>query len=158
MARSAQVHHPKPCLFEFADGLQKSSIRTTGNSLLMIHLSIEYKFSKKPTSNRLEHPLILLLESVNETGSIGKAAKQLKLSYRHVWGELKRWETELNTNLIVWGKTSKGATLTPEAIQFLLELNKTQLDLQQQVAHIKNRVEKCVCVLNNSRISHLTQH
>ena len=124
----------------------------------MIHLSIEYKFSDKPTSNRLEHPLILLLESVSETGSIGKAAKQLKMSYRHVWGELKHWETELNTNLIVWGKTSKGASLTLEANQFLLEVSQTQLDLQQQVAQIKQRVEKCVSVLKNSRTASLTLH
>lgn len=121
----------------------------------MIHLSIEYKFSETPTSNRLEHPLVLLLESVNGAGSIGKAAKRLKLSYRHVWGELKHWETELNTNLIVWGKTSKGATLTPEAIQFLSEVSQTQLDLQPQVAQIKNRVEKCVSVLKDSRTTHL---
>ena len=124
----------------------------------MIHLSIEYKFSDKPTSNRLEHPLILLLESVSETGSIGKAAKQLKLSYRHVWGELKHWETELNTNLIVWGKTSKGASLTPEANQFLREVTQTQVDLQQQVAQIKQRVEKCVSVLKNSRTTSLALH
>ena len=124
----------------------------------MIHLSIEYKFSDKPTSNRLEHPLILLLESVNDTGSIGKAAKQLKLSYRHVWGELKHWETELNTNLIVWGKTSKGASLTPEAIRFLSEVTQSQLDLQQQVVQIKNRVEKCVSVLKNSRTSQSAPH
>ena len=124
----------------------------------MIHLSIEYKFSDKPTSNRLEHPLILLLESVNETGSIAKAAKQLKLSYRHVWGELKHWEVELNTNLIVWGKTSKGASLTPEAIQFLSEVTQTQFDLQQQVAQIKHRVEKCVSVLKNSRSVHSAPH
>jgi putative molybdopterin biosynthesis protein len=117
----------------------------------MIYLSIEYKFSTTPTSNRLEHPLVSLLESVNETGSIGKAAKHLNLSYRHVWGELKHWETELNTNLIVWGKTSKGATLTTEAIRFLSEVTQTQLDLQQQVAQIKNRVQKCVSVLKNSR-------
>ncbi len=124
----------------------------------MIHLSIEYKFSDKPTSNRLEHPLILLLESVSETGSIGKAAKQLKMSYRHVWGELKHWETELNTNLIVWGKTSKGASLTPEANLFLLEVSQTQVDLQQQVAQIKQRVEKCVSVLKNSRTASLVLH
>lgn len=124
----------------------------------MIHLSIEYKFSEKPTSNRLEHPLVLLLESVNETGSISKAARLLKLSYRHVWGELKHWETELNTNLIVWGKTSKGATLTPEAIRFLSEVTQTQLDLQQQVAQIKNRVEKCISVLKNSRTAHRAMH
>jgi putative molybdopterin biosynthesis protein len=106
----------------------------------------------------LEHPLILLLESVSETGSIGKAAKQLKLSYRHVWGELKHWETELNTNLIVWGKTSKGASLTPEANQFLREVSQTQVDLQQQVAQIKQRVEKCVSVLKNSRTTSLALH
>jgi molybdate transport repressor ModE-like protein len=124
----------------------------------MIHLSIEYKFSEKPTSNRLEHPLILLLESVHEAGSIGKAAKLLGLSYRHVWGELKHWELALNTNLIIWGKTSKGATLTPEAAQFLLEVAQTQLDMQQQVAQIKSRVAKCVSVLKNSRSKHLALH
>ena len=124
----------------------------------MIHLSIEYKFSEKPTSDRLEHPLILLLETVNATGSIGKAAKQLNLCYRQVWGELKHWETELNTNLIVWGKTGKGASLTPEAIQFLLEVSQTQLDLQQQVAQIKHRVQKCVSVLKNSRTARSAPH
>ena len=124
----------------------------------MLHLSIEYKFSNKPTSNRLEHPLLVLLESVNETGSISKAAKQLGLSYRYVWGELKRWESELNTNLIVWGRTSKGANLTKEAIQFLEEVSKTEIDLELQVAHIKNRVEKCISVLKNSRATHLTTH
>lgn len=124
----------------------------------MIHLSIEYKFSDSPTSNRLAHPLILLLERVNETGSIGKAAKELELSYRHVWGELKHWETELNTNLIVWGKTGKGVTLTPEAMQFLLDMSQMQLDLQQQVAEIKNRVLKCVSILKNSRIAHSGLH
>jgi len=120
----------------------------------MIHLSIEYKFSTTPTRNRLEHPLISLLESVNEAGSIGKAAKQLNLSYRHVWGELKHWETELNTNLIVWGKTSKGASLTTEAILFLSEVTQTQIDLQQQVTQIKYRFQKCVSVLKNSRTAH----
>jgi len=157
-ARSAQRHHQKPCRFEFADSLQKSSTRIIGNSLLMIHLSFEYRFSTAPTSNRLEHPLISLLESVNETGSIGKAAKQLNLSYRHVWGQLKHWETELNTNLIVWGKTSKGATLTTEAIQFLSEITQTQLDLQEQVTQIKYRVQKCVSVLKNSRTALSTPH
>jgi molybdenum-dependent DNA-binding transcriptional regulator ModE len=82
----------------------------------------------------------------------------LKLSYRQVWGALKHWEAELNTDLIVWGKTGKGATLTPETIQFLSEMTQTQLDLQLQVAQIKNRVEKCISVLRDSRITHLARH
>ena len=116
----------------------------------MLHLSLEYKFAKGPTRNRLEHPLLDVLESVHQTGSIGRAAKQLGRSYRYVWSELKHWESELNTSLIVWGRTSKGATLTPQALQFLLAISQTQLDLERQVALIKTRVEACMVVLKNS--------
>ena len=116
----------------------------------MFHLSLEYKLAKEPTRDRLEHPLLDVLESVHQTGSIGRAAKQLGRSYRYVWSELKHWESELNTNLIVWGRTSKGATLTPQALQFLLAISQTQLDLERQVALIKTRVEACMFVLKNN--------
>lgn len=119
------------------------------------HLSVEYKFSEHPTGNRLENPLTVLLETVHRAGSIGKAAKHLGVSYRYVWGELKRWEKALNTSLIVWGRTSRGATLTPEAMEFLSEFAKTQTELEIHVAHIKQRVEQCVSVLKNSRSRHL---
>lgn len=115
----------------------------------MLHLSIEYKFSKEPTRNSLGHPLLELLESVHATGSIGKAATHLGRSYRYVWGELKHWESELETDLIVWGRTSKGAELTPKALQFLLAVSQTQADLEQQVELIKHRVEQCVSVLRS---------
>ena len=91
-----------------------------------------------------------MLESVHQTGSIGRAAQQLGRSYRYVWSELKHWESELNTSLIVWGRTSKGATLTPQALQFLLAISQTQLDLERQVALIKTRVAECMVVLKNN--------
>jgi putative molybdopterin biosynthesis protein len=118
-------------------------------SSLSFHLSIACKLSTEPTRHRLEHPLLEVLESVHETGSIGKAAKHLGRSYRHVWGELKHWESELNTSLIVWGRTGKGSELTPQAIDFLLAISKTQMELEPQVAQIKNRFEQCVSVLKN---------
>ena len=124
----------------------------------MLHFSLEYKFSNGPTRDRLEHPLFEVLESVHETGSILKAAKQLGRSYRYVWGELKHWEAELNTHLIVWGRTSKGAMLTPEAVHFLSEISKSHADLELQVAQIKHRVEKCVSVLRNSRSASSLPH
>jgi len=52
----------------------------------------------------LRNPLMDLLQAVREKGSIAAAAKSLGLSYRHVWGELKKWEQRLNQNLIVWEK------------------------------------------------------
>jgi len=124
----------------------------------MLHLSIEYKFSKAPTRNRLEHPLLALLESVHTTGSIGKAATHLGRSYRYVWGELKHWESELQTDLIVWGRTSKGAELTPQALAFLQAVSRTQVDLEQQVELIKNRVEQCISVLKSHSYTQTHAH
>src|SRR3569832_95315 len=48
--------------------------------------------------------LIELLGAVREHGSITAAAKALGFSYRYVWGELKRWESELGHSLVVWEK------------------------------------------------------
>jgi putative molybdopterin biosynthesis protein len=116
----------------------------------MVHLSIECKFTDQPTRNRLEHPLLAVLESVHETGSIGKAAKSMGRSYRFVWGELKYWESELNADLIIWGRNHTGAELTPQAVQFLSDVSKTHVDLERHVARIKDRVEQCVCALKSA--------
>ena len=52
----------------------------------------------------MRHPLMSLLQSVETNGSISAAARSLGMSYRHVWGELKRWEHELGNELIIWEK------------------------------------------------------
>ena len=115
-----------------------------------LHFSIAYKFFHEPTRDRLEHPLLAILESVHETGSIRQAAKHLGRSYRYVWGELKHWELALNTDLIVWGRTSKGVRLTPQALAFLSEIAKAHADLEREIALIKNRVEQCIAVLKTA--------
>lgn len=116
----------------------------------MLHMSIEYKLSTTPTQNRLAHPLVEILKRVQEAGSIGRAATQMGRSYRYVWGELKRWESELNTPLIVWGRTSKGAELTPNALRFLRAISKTEAELEQSVALIKQRVAKCLALIKST--------
>ena len=57
-----------------------------------------------PPRAAIRNPLMDLLNAVREHGSISAAAKARGQSYRHVWGELKRWETELAASLIVWEK------------------------------------------------------
>lgn len=41
----------------------------------------------------LRNPLLAMLDAVHAHGSIATAARELGLSYRHLWGELKRHET-----------------------------------------------------------------
>ena len=62
------------------------------------------KESSPPDAALLRHPLMDLLQAVAQQGSISAAARQLNLSYRHVWGELKRWEEVMGHELIVWEK------------------------------------------------------
>ena len=66
----------------------------------------------EPAQRDLHHPLLALLAAVHDSGSINGAARRLELSYRHVWGELKRWEHELGQTLVVWNK-GRPAVLSP---------------------------------------------
>jgi molybdate transport repressor ModE-like protein len=126
------------------------------NSSDFFQLAIGSAYANNPA--RMAHPLFDVLETLHQTGSISKAAKRLGRSYRHVWGELKHWEHELNTSLVVWGRSGKGAGLTPDAIQFLGAISKTQTDLAPQVAHIKSCFEQCFSVLKNKREAPYVKH
>ena len=70
----------------------------------MHRVQLHYTLTRDPGAALVRHPLIDLLQAVNAQGSISAAARALGLSYRHVWGELKRWEAELGNELIVWEK------------------------------------------------------
>ena len=117
----------------------------------MKYIAIEYKFTDKPTGNELGHPLVELLESLNSQGSIGEAAKYLGRSYRHVWGELKFWENQLDANLVVWGKNGKAAVLTNEATHYLKAMSDSQKALETQILQIKKQVLKNTKLIQKSR-------
>lgn len=53
---------------------------------------------------QLQNPLLAMLDAIHMHGSIGKAATQLELSYRHLWGELKRHEAAFGQALIIGGQ------------------------------------------------------
>ncbi|NMG75387.1 substrate-binding domain-containing protein [Aromatoleum diolicum] len=53
---------------------------------------------------QLQNPLLAMLDAIHAQGSIGKAATQLNLSYRHLWGELKRHEAAFGQALITGGQ------------------------------------------------------
>jgi putative molybdopterin biosynthesis protein len=117
----------------------------------MRYIAIEYKFSDKPTGSQLGHSLVELLEGLQSQGSIGDAAKYLGRSYRHVWGELKFWEQQLDANLVVWGKSGKAAELTVEAKHYLKAMQNSQKILATQILQIKKQVLKNTKLIEKSR-------
>ena len=76
-------------------------MRHTRSTVHKIELSYALA-GQRGAGQGVRNPLMDLLHAVQQHGSISAAAKALGLSYRHVWGELKRWETELGQTLVLW--------------------------------------------------------
>ena len=59
-----------------------------------------------------------ILESIDQTGSINKTAKALKMSYKTVWSKIKTTEKNFGKPVVLADK-QKGTTLTPEGRHLL---------------------------------------
>ena len=70
----------------------------------MHRIQLHYTLSRDAGDAQIRNPLPEMLEAVAQQGSISAAARALGLSYRHVWGALKRWEDQLGGELVTWGK------------------------------------------------------
>ncbi len=89
----------------------------------------------------IRNPLMDLLAAVRAQGSISGAARALGQSYRHVWGELKRWEQELGQHLIVWDR-GQPARLTEFADKLLWAERQVQARLAPQIAALHSDLER----------------
>ena len=109
-----------------------------------IHLSYQWSpdgGEAASATSPLHHPLMALLQAVRERGSISMAARTLGLSYRHVWGELKRWEQSMGQALIVWEK-GQPARLTEFADKLLWAERQAQARLAPQISALQAELEK----------------
>jgi putative molybdopterin biosynthesis protein len=117
----------------------------------MQHIELSYQWANpgaEPVRNRqspLRNPLMDLLQAVRDAGSIGGAAKAMGLSYRHVWGELKRWEQRLGQPLILWEK-GQAARLTGFADKLLWAERQAQARLLPQISALHADLEKTFAV------------
>ena len=82
-----------------------------------------------------------LLQTVQECGSISAAAKSLRLSYRHVWGELKRWENALGESLLIWDK-GQAAKLSPFGLKLLYAERQAQARLRPQIEALQSELNR----------------
>lgn len=119
-----------------------------------VHLT--YTLHGHDTAQReLHHPLLAMLAAVHDRGSIGGAARALGLSYRHVWGELKRWEAELGHSLLTWAK-GQPATLSPFGAKLLWAERRAQARLAPQVEALRAELEQAFAVAFDDRAQVLT--
>lgn len=89
----------------------------------------------------LRNPMMDVLHAVQVHGSISAAARQLGLSYRHVWGQLKDWEQQLGRELLVWER-GQAALLSPFGQRLLMAERLAQARLGPQMEALRAELER----------------
>ncbi len=111
----------------------------------MHRLQFHYTLSRDSSPALVRNPLIDLLQAVSTQGSISAAARALGLSYRHVWGELKRWENELGNELVRWEK-GQSARLTEFGTKLMWAERQAQARLAPQIEALRAELERSFAV------------
>lgn len=121
----------------------------------MRKVELSYSFAARRADGWIRNALIDLLHAVQEQGSISKAAQALGLSYRHVWGELKRWEAELGQPLILWEKGQR-ARLSPLGEKLLWAERQAQARLAPQIEALHADLERAFAAAFDDQAQVLT--
>ena len=109
-------------------------------------VQLTYSFrSAAAAGAAIRNALMDLLAAVREHGSISAAAKGMGLSYRHVWGELKRWEADLGQPLVVWEK-GQPARLSEFGDKLLWAERQAQARLAPQIEALHADLERAFAV------------
>ena len=112
---------------------------------LQLHYTLSKDASPQNINQRVRNPLIDLLQAVSNEGSISAGARQLGLSYRHVWGELKRWEAELGGELLIWEK-GQSARLSEFGSKLMWAERQAQARLASQIEALRAELERSFAV------------
>jgi putative molybdopterin biosynthesis protein len=118
-------------------------------------VELTYSLGTERPLGPVHHPLFVLIDALHRQGSVQSAATSLGLSYRHVWGELRRWETELGRSLIVW-KKGQAAALTAFGEKLLWAERRAQARLAPQTEALRMELERALADAFDDRIDVLS--
>jgi putative molybdopterin biosynthesis protein len=105
-----------------------------------IHLQYSFE-SDGQRGAEVHNPLFELLQAIEQHGSIRHAASALDASYRHVWGQLKHWETRLGEPLVTWAQ-GQPARLTPFAARLLWAERRARTRLTPHIEALRAELER----------------
>ncbi len=108
----------------------------------MQQIELSYVIAPRRNGRTLiRNPLMDLLHAVREHGSISGASRALGLSYRHVWGELRRWEQTLG-HALVSGAQGQSAQLSEFGDKLLWAERQAQARLAPQIEALHADLER----------------
>ncbi|VWX55708.1 putative molybdopterin biosynthesis protein [Burkholderiales bacterium 8X] len=130
----------------------------TSPSVQRQHIELSYAIEPRRAGSRLiRNALMELLHAVREHGSISAAARVLGLSYRHVWGELKRWEEALGHPLVS-GEQGRSAQLSEFGDKLLWAERQVQARLAPQIEALHADLERAFALAFDENTHVLSLH
>ena len=105
-----------------------------------IHLQYEFGGNDQQGAE-VDNPLFELLSALAAAGSIQHAARHLGVSYRHLWGALRRWEEQLGEPLVTWAR-GQPARLTPMAERLLFAERQARVRMAPHLVALRHELRR----------------
>jgi putative molybdopterin biosynthesis protein len=105
-----------------------------------VHLQYSFQAGGQRGAD-VQNPLFDLLSALRSHGSIQAASRALGASYRHTWGQLKRWEDVLGEPLVTWTQ-GQPARLTPFADRLLWAESRARARLTPHIEALRSELER----------------
>ncbi|MGH3850326.1 MAG: substrate-binding domain-containing protein, partial [Pseudonocardiaceae bacterium] len=125
---------------------------------LMLQVKFVYSWaSESHPGETMDAKLLQLLYLIHRTGSLNKAAQEIGLSYRYVWGLTEKWERLVGQPLVKMEK-GHGTHLTPFGEKLLWAEQRVKARLAPQLDSISTELEQAFRGFLHGSLPGLTIH
>ena len=110
----------------------------------MIRVKLQYEWQLQPGGGQGVEPILFrVLYAMHSSGSVAGAARQTKLSYRHVWGLVGKWERMFGRPLVKLSR-GRGAELTEFGQKLLWAEQLVQARLAPKLESVGHEIERAM--------------
>jgi len=108
----------------------------------MIRVKLQYEWQLQPGSGHSVEPILFrVLYAIHSAGSLAGAARTVRLSYRHVWGLVGKWERMFGKPVVKLNR-GRGAELTEFGQKLLWAEQLVQARLAPELESVSHEIER----------------
>jgi molybdate transport repressor ModE-like protein len=108
----------------------------------MIRVKLQYEWQLQPGDGHHVEPILFrVLYAIHSAGSLAGAARTTRLSYRHVWGLMGKWERMFGKPLVKLNR-GRGAELTEFGQKLLWTEQLVQARLAAELESVGHEIER----------------
>jgi putative molybdopterin biosynthesis protein len=108
----------------------------------MIRVKLQYEWQLHPGGGHSVEPILFrVLYAIHSAGSLAGAARTVRLSYRHIWGLMGKWERMFGKPLVKLNR-GRGAELTEFGQKLLWAEQLVQARLAPELESVSHEIER----------------